>query len=67
MPCGGLYGAGGRLLIMDQDQLKTANSITYSTTSATNMPINIFLFLVRVFLIMVEVNTCGKHWPVTAG
>jgi hypothetical protein len=37
--------------------LKTANRIRYNTTSAINIPMNIFLFLVRVFVIMGDNNT----------
>ena len=67
MPCGGLYGAGDRLQTMDQGQLKTANSIRYKTTAAINIPIKIFLFLIWVFLIIVEINIGSVYQPPFAG
>lgn len=67
MPCGGLYGVGDRLQTMDQGQLKTANSIRYKTTSAINIPINIFLFLIRVFLIIGDINIGSVYQPAFAG
>ena len=67
MPCGGLYDVGDRLQTMDQRQLKTANSTRYKTTEAINIPLNIFLFLIWVFLIIGEINIGSVYQPPFAG